>query len=150
MTPWAPGATACATSATISTAWQLSERLSRDLARLENAAGALRQALVEARERESETGRASRYAAAIAERDQVEADLRREYPKLVGALVALLTRLEASNAAVAAANRDLPAGASHALNAEVLARGVSPNMTMGLNAVAGLCTAGPSVQCRRP
>ena len=41
--------------------------------------------------------------------------------------VALLSRLEASNAAVAAANRDLPAGAGHVLNAEALARGVDAN-----------------------
>ena len=40
----------------ISTAWQLSERLNRDLARLD----ALRRAMAEARERESEEGRAAR------------------------------------------------------------------------------------------
>ena len=73
---------------------------------------------------ENERDRGAAYAAARDQAAQAAKDVRETYPKLCADMLALVRRLCEAQAAVHAANANLPAGAAHLLDPEMMARGV--------------------------
>lgn len=122
-------------------AWNQAEESKLAARRWAKAVEVLQVRLVDVREVEREAQREKRFTEAVRLRDAVEKDLRERFPALAVELATLLERLEAAERAVAAANRDLPRGASHIVSAEALARGCSPNLSIGINRLTPLCLA---------
>lgn len=75
---------------------------------------------------EEQTRRAAQYNAAMAERDALADAIRTRYPDLVTELVAMAQGINASNAAVDAANVNRPDGKEPLAYAEWIAREIAP------------------------
>lgn len=127
--------------ADVAQSWSKAEEAGLAARRWAKAVEALRARLIDVREAEKENLREHRFAEAVGLRDAIEADLRDKYPALAGEIADLLARLEAADRAVAAANSDLPGGRSYIVSAESLARGCSPNLTVGITHVTPLVLA---------
>jgi hypothetical protein len=126
---------------TVGQTWHEAEEARLAARRWGRALELLRARLTDVREAEREVVREQRFAAAVASRDAIEAELRDKYPALAAEIASLLARLEEAERAVAACNRDLPKGASHLATAEMLARGVPGNFMLGPNRVTPLTLA---------
>lgn len=92
--------------------------------RLAVAADKLGDALREAQEREAEDARRKEYDAAKRERDALAKDLATVYPDAAAKIADLMRRMVASDARLAAANADRPAGAPWIADVENVVRSV--------------------------
>lgn len=93
--------------------------------RLEIAKTKLAELQSEAAARERSDANAVEYAATVAERDQLAADLRKEYPELAARIVGLIERIEANDARIIAANQTR--SGPWVRSAEAVARNAPPN-----------------------
>lgn len=91
--------------------------------RLVAALDRLQDSLTVARSREADGERLRAYDAAKAETEALAAEIGPEYERLTGELVALLSRIEANETAIAQVNRNLPQGVPWLNSAEHQVRG---------------------------
>jgi len=99
--------------------------LEHDIRRLNASLGMLQEKRDRIISEDEESRRQAQYEEAKAERDAVARLIRERYPHIASELLALVKRIDASNALCDNANRQRPAGVASLAQAEELARGAS-------------------------
>lgn len=104
--------------------------LEHDIRRLNASLGMLKEKRDKIVADNAEEQRRKRFDAAKAERDDLARHIRTRYPEIAMEMLALVRRIDASNAACEAANRELPGNAEKLVHAENLARDCGHYWTM--------------------